>query len=176
MPSIVIFIIIVFVLTAIGKSKGKNGQKSAAGNRNNAPYNGSRQSGGSPSPGPQAPQNTASAGHYVNSSGSMGGTVYSQKTVNVVPNRESNPMYRMNTGNHGDSCNTGYLLNERSSFDESAHPKLGYDRGITARCHNDWDIIPQGYKVIKCCYCGAGNEVPVRKNGEYKCYFCWKKL
>ena len=99
-----------------------------------------------------------------------------QREVKVVPNRESNPMYDMSTGENGDRCRTGYLLNESDHFDESAHPKLGYGQGIVAGCHYDWDMAHQGYKVVKCCYCGAGNEVPVRKNGDYKCYFCWKKL
>ena len=102
------------------------------------------------------------------------GTV--QKNVKVVPNKESNPMYDIHTGESGDRCSTGYLLNESDRFDENAHPKLVYNQGIMARRHNDWDKVPQGYKVVKCCYCGAGNEVPNRKNGEYKCYFCWRKL
>ena len=166
------FFFIVISFASKSARKGASGNRSGPAGQNNRPpqtYGRPPQQSGYAGGMQQNAANAANAGQQT-------ANAYRQQTVKVTPNTETNPMTHMHTGDRGDRCNTGYLLNESDHFDESAHPKLGNNCGIIARRHNDWDIMPQGYRVIKCCYCGAGNEVPVRRNGEYKCYFCWKKL
>lgn len=75
-----------------------------------------------------------------------------------------------------DSCHTDFLLNERGGFNDIDHPRLDSGQGIIATRHEEWMNVYSGNKVVKCCYCGAFNQVPARRSGEYKCYFCWKKL
>lgn len=65
---------------------------------------------------------------------------------------------------------------EHHRFDENRHPTLEEGRGITAMRYEEWMPVRKGDKVVKCCYCGADNEIPLNARGDFKCYFCWKHL
>lgn len=179
MPSIFIIFMVILFFALVSTKKSVKNKSAGRGSVPHGSHNGTSY-GSNGADVQKRQQNTYNPGteaHYSQVKyGQQANATNQQQNVKVVPNKESNPMYKMSTGEGGDHCSTGFLLNESDHFDESAHPKLGNGQGVIARCHNDWDRVPQGYRVVKCCYCGAGNEVPVRKKDEYKCYFCWKKL
>ena len=61
------------------------------------------------------------------------------------------------------------------SYNDEMHPRLGQGQGIIGFRHESWIPVPRGYRVKKCEYCGAANSISMM-GGEYKCYFCWKRL
>ena len=147
MPIIIWIVIIIIVMVNVSKKITGNG----AGNK--APVNENRpQSAGTATPSGSA--DTVS------------------RPQNIRPN-VSRPTYERKIN---DGCNNDFLLNERSEFDESEHPKLDQGQGIIAGRSEEWNTTTRGSMVVKCHYCGAYNQIPARRNGTYKCYFCWRKL
>lgn len=75
-----------------------------------------------------------------------------------------------------DVCGSQVHLNERDTFSDAEHPKLEQGVGIIAGRSEDWHSPSAGNKIVTCHYCGAYNQVPARRDGMFKCYFCWRKL
>ncbi len=59
-------------------------------------------------------------------------------------------------------------------YNDDEHPKLPQGMGKIGYRHESWIQVPRGYVIKECEYCGAENRIT--PGGEYKCYFCWKKL
>lgn len=92
--------------------------------------------------------------------------------VNVKPNVQRPVMAERKE----DVCGDSVHLNRRDTFSDEEHPKLEQGVGIIAGRSEDWHSPSVGNRIVTCHYCGAYNQVPARKDGMFKCYFCWRKL
>ena len=105
----------------------------------------------------------------------------SRTQATAKPNQQARPMAAPpnrptpQVGGH-DDCNTGFVINKFSTFNDLEHPKLEEGVGVVARRMEAWSKPTSGCRVVRCCYCGAINEINHQRGNIFKCYFCWKRL
>lgn len=175
----IIFIIFIIVIVASAKSKDNEMRRKAAMNRNQQVNQ------GMPKQTPQAQTSDRVMPKAVHMGSSAEYKAPSQVTPQRVPtqrvqNRRPQPQ-RVQPQNCSDNkrCNEPSLTQNSSyshrRYDDNKHPVLAEGQGMLGFRHESWIPVPRGYRVKECEYCGAANSIPMM-GGEYKCYFCWKRL
>lgn len=170
----IIFIIFIIVIVASAKSKDNEMRRKAAMNRNQQVNQ------GMPKQTPQAPASDRVMPKAVHVGSSAEYKAPSQVTPQRTQNRRPQSQ-RVQPQNCNDNkrCNEPSLTQNSSyshrRYDDNKHPVLAEGQGMLGFRHESWIPVPRGYRVKECEYCGAANSIPMM-GGEYKCYFCWKRL
>ena len=177
MPFIIFIIFIIIVVTS-AKSKDNQLRKKAAMNleqRINSSVNM-----GASQPMPQNP-----AGERVMPKAVHVGTTAEYKAPPIEKPQYVRPQRVQSQRVQPQNCNDNKRCGEPSKatgssyshrmYDDNKHPVLSQGQGTLGFRHESWIPVPRGYRVKKCEYCAAANSIPMM-GGEYKCYFCWKKL
>lgn len=86
--------------------------------------------------------------------------------------RSENNVYHQKTSQQASVPN---VKREYTQSSKETREERKATRMVAKRLY-EGDLVPQGYRMVKCRYCAAENLIAYASRGKYMCYFCHDDL